>query len=131
MFLHLSREGSQRPCVRLSCGWFNSNRQNGIVKREEGLILVLNLRRKQQGIVHQCLCVQVYIVQIHSGDLSVFIGGVIIDSFLCIAAGGVDGTFKLSAAQMNATLGHRHSGKNMKELVNMGKFAFSRAGILA
>ena len=49
--LHLSREGSQRPCVRLSCGWPYSSTLFEIVKAEKAiLILYVELRRPEQRV---------------------------------------------------------------------------------
>ena len=49
--LHLSREGSQRPCVRLSCGWPYSSTLFEIVKTEKAiLILHVELRRPEQRV---------------------------------------------------------------------------------
>ena len=66
------------------------------------LILNPNLLLLDRGIVYQLIPVQILPVHIHAGDLVVIVGGVIVDAFVGITAGGIDRDLALSVLQHTA-----------------------------
>ena len=68
-------------------------------------------------------------MHIHSGDLMVPVCGVIVNSPVCITAGGVDGDFILSAAHIAATSLLLYGMQDMKELAHAFCLRISGDGI--
>ena len=61
---------------------------------------------------------QVAVVEAYSGRTAVFIGGIIIDPFCGVAAGGVDGDFVTSVLQLTTAPLLIHRAQNVKELTD-------------
>ena len=57
------------------------------------LVLHFNLLTRNQGIARKTRAVKLLPVHIHRRDLVIFIGGVVINSFIRVTAGGVKGYF--------------------------------------
>ena len=81
------------------------------------LILMRHLFSLHQRIPHQKPIIQLFAVQMHCRDLVIVIGGVIIDSFIRVAAGGVLGHFKTVAGITTAPR-LADGTQNMKELTD-------------
>ena len=68
-------------------------------------------------------------MHIHSGDLAVFIGGVVINAFVGIAAAGVQGNLVLTVVQLAAAALLLYRAENMEKLAHAFCFAFPGAGV--
>ena len=53
-------------------------------------------------IFDKSIAVQILMVHIHCGDLVIFIGSIIVNSLVSIAAGGVNGNFILALGYLTA-----------------------------
>ena len=71
-----------------------------------------------QWIAAERLSLQILPIHIHPGDLTVFIGGVIVNATVRIAAGGVDGDLILSLTHMHAAPLLCHGAKNVEKLAD-------------
>ena len=60
------------------------------------LILHVDLLIKDQPIAYQILALQRFLVHIHTGDLVVVVGGIVVYPFICVAAGSIDRPLILS-----------------------------------
>ena len=58
-------------------------------------------------------------MHIHSGDLAVFIGGVVINAFVGIAAAGVQGNLVLTVVQLAAAALLLYRAENMEKVVSL------------
>ena len=67
-----------------------------------------------QRIGHQFLAFQILPAHVYSGDLSVFIGGVIIDALPGVAAGGIGGKLVCFILQTDAAALLRHRRENLR-----------------
>ena len=63
-------------------------------QRRAFLVLFLDLLAGDQGECDQLAAAQVLVMQVYGSDLTVFVSRIVIDAFICIAAGGVNGDFK-------------------------------------
>lgn len=70
-----------------------------------------------QGIVYQLVRVQIDAVQTDSGDLAVFVGGVIVDALCGVAAAGID-CFFIKLSYLYAALLLCYGSQNMKHLAD-------------
>ena len=66
------------------------------------LILHQYMLTLHKRITNEFTTIQILMVHIYSGDLTVFIGGIIINPLARITAGAVDGDLILSVFQMDA-----------------------------
>ena len=57
------------------------------------LVFHVNFLTVHKGITNEFFAIQIAIMQFHTGNLAVFISGVIIDSFCGITAAGIYGLF--------------------------------------
>ena len=90
---------------------------------------MINLLADNQGVRCDFCTVKVFAVHIHSGNLAVFIGGVVVDSFAGIAAAGIAGVFIFLVANASQTSLFGNAGKNMKELADARGFCIAALGI--
>ena len=70
-----------------------------------------------QGIVYQFVRVQIDAVQTDSGDLAVFVGGVIVDALCGVAAAGID-CFFIHLTHMDTALCLGNASQNVKHLAD-------------
>ena len=81
-----------------------------------------------QRVLDGCVVIQILVVHIYTGDLAIFIGGVVIYACIRVAAAGVYGFFK-SVPDSDATLLLRNRAQNMKELTDSVRFIRLRNGV--
>ena len=82
-------------------------------------ILYKDLREFTQGIGDQRFDIQVFMMHIHGGDAAVFVGGVVIDALVRVAATGIQSNFRLAVSHHHAATGHGNGGKQMEELADI------------
>ena len=92
-------------------------------------VLVIDMLSGDNGESYKRVFLKVGFVHINSGDLVIFIGGVIINSFIGVAAGGVKGNLKFSFAHIAAASLLVNGAENMEKLAYAFRLAFSRNGI--
>ena len=61
-------------------------------------------------------------MHIHGGDAAVFIGGVVINALVRIAAAGIEGHLRLAVIQQYTASWHSNGGKQMEELADIVLF---------
>ena len=91
-----------------------------------GSILPADLLPGHQRIADQSAALQVFPVQVHGGDLAVFVGGVVVNAPVGIAAAGVNGDLVPAVPGAHAAPGMGHGAQNMKELTDT--LLLARAG---
>ena len=57
------------------------------------LILHMNLFVTEHRITDQCITVQIFTIHVHTGDLMIFVCGIIVDSCVRTTAGSIEGNF--------------------------------------
>ena len=57
------------------------------------LVLHMNLFVTEHRITDQCITVQIFTIHVHTGDLMIFVCGIVVDSGVGTAAGCVEGNF--------------------------------------
>ena len=65
--------------------------------------------------------IQISVMQADTGDLTVFIGGVVINALCCVAATGVN-RFFIKITDFYTSLRLCYSAKNVKDLADAGRF---------
>ena len=75
------------------------------------------------------LRIQVFTVQMHCMDLSVFVGGVVVDTLIPIAAGGVQRSLILSLSYFTTSPYLLHRPQNVKKLTDAFPFPICGSGI--
>ena len=81
------------------------------------LVFHADLLTCHKSITEKPIRIQICSIQPHTGDLAVFIGGVIVYAFCCVAAAGVDSFFvKLSDFYAALLLGN--GTQNVKQLAD-------------
>ena len=78
-----------------------------------------NLFALHQRVAGQLGAVQVFPVHIHSGDLVVAVGRVVINAFVGVAATGVEGDLILAAVQLTAAALLFDRVQDVEELVDI------------
>lgn len=91
---------------------------NGLPFYRHNLILHIYLLFLEQWIRNQPVTRQIFPVHIHSRNLTIFIGCIIIDSSVRIAAGAVDRHFILPFFILHAAPLLLHSAQNMEKLAD-------------
>ena len=71
-----------------------------------------------QWISNQLLAIQIFLMHVDGGDLVVLVGGIVVDAFVCVAAGGIKGDFIAVVSYDAATTRLCHCAQDMKELVD-------------
>ena len=82
------------------------------------LILKMDLFALDDRITDKCPVVQIFPFHVNCGDLMIFVSGVVVESPVGVAAGGVDGDFVLVFAQTHAAPGLGHGAKNVEKLAD-------------
>jgi hypothetical protein len=82
-----------------------------------------------QGVEEELFSVQVLVVHRYGADLPVFIGGVVIDPFVCIAAGGVNGFFIFAVFRFTVALYLLNSSQNVEKLTDAIGLIFLTDGV--
>ena len=90
------------------------------------LILKVNLPIINKGIPNQIHIIQFFFMHTDCRNLMVVVGRIIVDAFVSIAAGSVNGSFILPVPNLTAPSGLRNRPQNMKELADA--FPFGGAG---
>ena len=85
---------SDRSCSFYSAIW------SGYAK----LINCVDRSLLDDRIAHQSGRLQILMVHVDRGDLAVVVGGVVVDAFVCVAAGGVEGDLILAVFEEAASL---------------------------
>lgn len=98
----------------------------GQIRRILSSILKTKALPGAQGVAGQFAPIQVFSVHIHRRDLAVFIGGVIVNALVHIAAGGVDCDLVPAAAQVYTAPLLEDGPQNMEKLTDA--FGFCGAG---
>lgn len=81
-----------------------------------------------RGIGDQRFRIQILQVHIHSTDLMILIGGVVINSLLGAAAGGIEGDL-ICSVYIAAAAGLIHKAENVKKLADAFRFRASGNGV--
>ena len=72
---------------------------------ETSTVQNMQLWTVQQGVLLQFFSVQIFPVQSNAGNLTIEVGSVIINALCCVAAGSVEGLFKLPLFHLAAPVG--------------------------
>ena len=75
-----------------------------------------------QRITNQFAAIQILVVHIHSGNLAVFVSSVVINPFIRITAGAVNGNLILAVSQIYAAPLLCHRAQNMEKLADALRF---------
>jgi hypothetical protein len=78
----------------------------------------MNLLIQNKRITDKMVAIQILTVHIYSGNLMVMIRGIIVDTFVRIATGGINGNFVFSFLYLAAAPLLIHAAKNVKELTD-------------
>ena len=84
---------------------------------------------RYQGIANQAVTVQISAVQTDAGDLTVFIGGVVVDTLMGVAAGGIEGEFVFVITDPDQSTLLGDTAENVEELADCGIFILITARI--
>ena len=87
-------------------------------------LLFLNKR-----ITCDLISIQIFPVHVYCTDLMIVVCGVIINSFLCVAAGSVKGNLIFSFFYFTTSSLLIHTAQNVKELTDTFHFRFSGHGM--
>ena len=79
-------------------------------------ILLKDPRRLNHGVADELVGIEVLSVHIHSGNLAVFVGRIVIDAAGRVAAAGIERNFILAAVQLTAAALLLDGMENMEEL---------------
>ena len=71
-----------------------------------------------QRIADKKAVVQLFAVHVYGSDLAISIGGVIVDPFICVAAGSIEGGFIVAVFIRVAALGLGNGVQDVKELAD-------------
>ena len=82
------------------------------------LILPQNMFSCHNWVMHQRFPIEILPMHIHSSNLMIFIGRIIVNSSVCIAAGSVDSDLILPFVQLTASSGLIHAPQNMEKLAD-------------
>ena len=93
------------------------------------LILKVDFFFKHEGIAHQEYIVQFFPVHIHRCDLMIIIGRVVINPFVCVAAGSVNRCFIPPIPNLTASSGLMNRAQNVKKLTDAFRFGSAGTGI--
>ena len=96
---------------------------------ETSTVQNMQLWTVQQGVLLQFFSVQIFPVQSNAGNLTIEVGGVIINTLCCVAAGSVEGLFKLPLFHLAAPVGLRNNLHHMEELIYRFPLPFRASGI--
>ena len=88
----------------------------------------LNLQLAYHWVRSENISIQILFVKIYAGNPAVFVGGIIIKPFICVAAAGVDGLF-IFITDFYAALGLGNGRENMKKLTDIFVLAIFINGI--
>lgn len=82
------------------------------------LILQKDMLSFYKRIFDKNIAVQILMVHIHCGDLVIFIGSIIVNSLVSIAAGGVNGNFILALGYLTAASLLFYRAQDMEKLAD-------------
>lgn len=94
-----------------------------------GLVLHMNLLPVDQRIPCQCIPIQVFPIHVHAGDLVIFISGIVVNSSVCTAAGGVECDFIFAVSYFAATPLLVYRSQDMEELADALVLRISGSGV--
>lgn len=86
------------------------------------LILEVNIRFLVQGVADHFSALQVLPAHIHGGDSAGIIGGVVVNTSVLIAAGGVDRNVRATVCQHQAASGPLYRGQDVENLADAAIF---------
>lgn len=86
-------------------------------------ILHPDLLFSDRFVTHQLIRVQILPVHIHPGNLMIVISGIIIDSLICVTAGGVNRDLTITILKLAAAPLLVYGIQNMKKLADAFLFA--------
>ena len=89
----------------------------------------MDLFSLHKRIARQRVAIQVFFVHIHRGDLMVVVGRVIVDAFIRVAAGSIDGDLILAIAHIAAAPLLVNRAENMEELADACRFRIRGYGV--
>lgn len=89
----------------------------------------MNILLCKNWVANQESSVQIFVVHIYCGNLVIFVGCVVVDSFSGVAAGGVDGDFIFSFCYFAAASLLVHGAENVEELADAFGFGFAGVGV--
>ena len=89
----------------------------------------MDLLTGNQWIGYRNSSIQILPVHIHSSNLAVFVGGVIIYAFICVAAAGIEGEFIFVLPDAGKPPWLCNTVENMEELADTFGFCASAPGI--
>ena len=93
------------------------------------MVLPPDLLLTEQGIADDFPSLKILPGQLHGGDLAVFVGFVIIDSQVGVAAGRIGGKLIQSAPNVNRTTLLGHTAENVKKLTDGFRFRMTGDGV--
>ena len=82
------------------------------------LILKMDLFALNDRITDKCPAVQIFPFHVNCGDLMIFVSGVVVESPVGVAAGGVERVLKAVVTGAGTAPVLRHRAKNMEALAD-------------
>ena len=93
------------------------------------LILHPDLLTLNQRITCKILTVQIFLMHIHAGNLAVFIGGIIVNTFVCVAAGSINRNLILIVSHVDTASLLVYGTQDVEKLADAFRFRISGNGI--
>lgn len=90
------------------------------------LVLPADLLALHKRISREFCPVQILRMHVHACDLVIFVGGVVVDSLVCIATGSINRDLVLFAAYIAATSLLLYGVQDMEELAHARAFRIPR-----